>query len=225
MGRIGRLAVAAEVLQKPFDDRWFLDTGNDLELPAAAPADLDVDGEDALEALGPGQRPLPVGSQWLAGLHRLAGSSHARFGHDPGPVRARRREHTVIPRQMGTGFLHQRDESGDEVFRLKDHVRGAVPIRRLQCQAYEPALGQRQPFSRDRGSCDIARQVLELLALRGLRGDPRVQRDKIAGSEFGQPKAGPKGAGQDARSNPELSATSLVAGTGTNRKRPSPSRR
>ena len=36
------------------------------------------------------------------------------------------------------------------------------------------------------------------------RGEPRnkvFRLDKIAGSDFGQPKAGPKGGGQDARSN------------------------
>jgi hypothetical protein len=35
MGRIGRLAVAAEVLENPFDDGWILDAGNDLELAGA----------------------------------------------------------------------------------------------------------------------------------------------------------------------------------------------
>ena len=62
---------------------------------------------------------------------------------DPCPVAARRCEHAVVPRQMGTGFWHQRDEARNKVLGL----------------------------------------------------------DKIAGSDFGQPKAGPKGGGQDARSN------------------------
>ena len=35
----------------------------------------------------------------------------------------------------------------------------------------------------------------------GQPGDKIQRLDKIAGSDFEQPKAGPKGAGQDARSN------------------------
>jgi len=49
---------------------------------------------------------------------------------------------------------------------------------------------------------DVTGQPLQLLALLGLGGDARMQRDKIAGSDFEQPKAGPKGEGQDARSSP-----------------------
>ena len=145
--RIGRLRITAEMFQNPIDDGWVLDAGDHLELPAAAPADLDVDRKDTFEALRPGQRPLSVAGRWLAGLDRLAGSNRARFGHDPCPLRARRRKHAVISRQMGAGFWHQRSESGHKVFGLKDHVRGAIPIRCLQCQAHEPVLGRRRRFA------------------------------------------------------------------------------
>jgi hypothetical protein len=37
--------------------------------------------------------------------------------------------------------------------------------------------------------------------------------DKIAGSDFEQPKAGPKGGGQDARSNPRRSPKAPTFGT------------
>ena len=43
MGRIGRLAVAAEVPQYPLDDGCILDARDHPQLPAAASADLDVD--------------------------------------------------------------------------------------------------------------------------------------------------------------------------------------
>jgi len=66
--RIGRLAVAAEVLENPFNDRWFLDTGDHAQPAAAAPADLDVDGKDTLEALRPGEGPLPVAGRCHAAL-------------------------------------------------------------------------------------------------------------------------------------------------------------
>jgi hypothetical protein len=97
-------------------------------------------------------------------------------GHHPGPVRARWCKHAVIPRQMGTGFWHQRGEPRDEILGLEDHMRGAVPIRRLQCTAHPPALGQRQPLGGDRRGLEtLARQVLELVPLRGLRRNTRVQ--------------------------------------------------
>jgi len=93
--RIRRLAVAAEVLEYPVNDRGFLNAGNDLELPAAAPSDLDVDRKNPLQTLCPGQTPLPVDGRWLARLQRLIGRSSARSRHDARPVRARRREHAV----------------------------------------------------------------------------------------------------------------------------------
>jgi hypothetical protein len=47
MGWIGRLTGAAKVRQYPLDDGRILDARDHLELPAAAPADLDVDGKGA----------------------------------------------------------------------------------------------------------------------------------------------------------------------------------
>jgi hypothetical protein len=52
MGRIGRRYIASEVLQYPLDDGWILDARNHPQLPAAASADLDVDREHPLQALG-----------------------------------------------------------------------------------------------------------------------------------------------------------------------------
>ncbi len=63
----------------------------------------------------------------------------------------RSRKHAVIPSQVGAGLWHQRGEPRDEVLGFEDYVRGAVPIRRLQCTAHMPALGQRQPLGGDRG--------------------------------------------------------------------------
>lgn len=111
MRRIDGLCVPAEVLKNPLDHRRILDAGDDPQPPAAAPAELDVDGEHPLEALRPGQSPLSVGGQWLAARLSLVGGGGASAGHDPGPIRARRREHAVIPRQVGAGFWHQRIEN------------------------------------------------------------------------------------------------------------------
>ena len=53
--RIGRLCIAAEVPENPFDDGRILNARDHLKLPAAAPADLNIDGKDTLEALRPGK--------------------------------------------------------------------------------------------------------------------------------------------------------------------------
>ena len=74
MRRIDRLAVAAEVLENPLYHRRILDAGDDPQPPAAAPADLNINGKDSLEALRPGQRPLPIGGRCLAAFLRLFGS-------------------------------------------------------------------------------------------------------------------------------------------------------
>jgi hypothetical protein len=64
---IGRLAVAAEVLQYLLNDVRILDTGGHPQLPAAAPADLDVNGSISLTSaecgtidVAVGIKPLPV---------------------------------------------------------------------------------------------------------------------------------------------------------------------
>jgi len=64
--RIDGRCIPAEVLKNPRDHRRILDAGDDPQLPAVASADLGVDGEHPLEALRPGQEPLPGGGRWLA---------------------------------------------------------------------------------------------------------------------------------------------------------------
>jgi hypothetical protein len=60
MRRVDRSAVATQVLKNPLNDLRVLDAGDHPQSPAAAPAYLDIDGKDALEALRPGQGVLPV---------------------------------------------------------------------------------------------------------------------------------------------------------------------
>jgi len=173
MCRIDRLTVATEVDENTLNDCRRLDARDNAQPPAAVSAGLDVYGEHPLEALRPGHCPLRVDGRWLV---VLAASGGACLRHDPRPVRARRRKHTVVPRQVRAGFWHQRGESGDKVFGLEDHVGGAVTIRRLQRIANVPAPGQRQPAGGDRRSCDVTCEALELVALRGLRRQTGVQR-------------------------------------------------
>jgi hypothetical protein len=50
IGWIKRVCIASEVLENPFDDGRILNARDHLKLPAAAPADLNVDGKDTFEA-------------------------------------------------------------------------------------------------------------------------------------------------------------------------------
>ena len=64
-----------------------------------------------------------------------------------------RRKHAVKSRQIHARLRHRGDQSGDEVERLKDHMRGAIPIRRLQLVTDVAIRCQRQtllPNSRSR---------------------------------------------------------------------------
>ena len=99
---------------------------------------------------------------------------------------------------------------------LEDDVSRAITIRSFQFMANHALFGQRQAlFGNDRPG-DVAAQPFQLVAqgtfsiatrshlvtLIGFGRHTGVQGDKIAGSDFEQLKAGPKGGGQDARSNP-----------------------
>jgi len=50
--RIGRLCIAAEVPENPFDDGRILNARDHLKLPAAAPADLNVGRSSVCLLLG-----------------------------------------------------------------------------------------------------------------------------------------------------------------------------
>jgi len=107
--------IAAEVLKNPLNHGRILDAGDHPQLPATAPTDLDVDRVYAFEPLRPGEAPSPIAGRCLTALVVVASSSDPGLGHDPGPIRTRRRKHTVIADQVRVGLWHQRGEPGDEV--------------------------------------------------------------------------------------------------------------
>jgi hypothetical protein len=157
---------------------------------------------------------MPIDGRWLTGLHG-PGSSRARPGHHPGPIRTRRREHAVITGKFARGFGTSATSlaiksSGSKITCVVPSRYGVFSARRTR----PPSVSDSCPVATG-GPGNVARQVFELVPLVGFRRNARVQRDKIAGSDFAQPKAGPKGAGQDARSNPELSATSRRGSSGS----------
>jgi len=66
------------------------------------------------------------------------------WGRDQRPVLAVRRKHPMEAGQVDSGLGHQAHQSGDQVQRLKDHMGGAVPVRRLQPVTDVAIGGQRQ---------------------------------------------------------------------------------
>ena len=52
-------------------------------------------------------------------------------GHQ-GTMFAIGREHTMEPGKVDSGPGHQRGQAGNEIQRLEHHMRGAIPVRRLQ---------------------------------------------------------------------------------------------
>jgi len=59
-----------QVRQSIRDDFGLLDGADDRKLPAAASAGLDIDPEDALQALCPGHRDVPRSDRLVSGMIR-----------------------------------------------------------------------------------------------------------------------------------------------------------
>jgi len=73
------LALALQVREDPFDQRRLLDARDDLELPAAAPAGLDLAREHALQPLRPAHRDvLRHGLLGTGGVPRAAAGRRDR---------------------------------------------------------------------------------------------------------------------------------------------------
>jgi len=114
--------------------------------------------EDALQALRPGHRPAALRGR--PDVDHLDAAPPPRR-HDPCPPGTVRREHAVVARQVHARCRHQGRETGDEVQRLEDDVRRAVPVRRLQGVAH-PALGREgQPALGQGWPGDVAAQALQ----------------------------------------------------------------
>ena len=77
-----------------------------------AAAGLDLDGEDAIEALRPAQGPMPVGDRRLG---PIGGAGGAGFRNDSSAIGARRREDAVIAGQVRAGLRDQGGQSRDKV--------------------------------------------------------------------------------------------------------------
>ena len=60
-------------------------------------------------------------------------NAFAAFGwRDQSSPSVVRREHSMIPGEVDARFWHECRQSCDEIHRLECHLRGAIPVRRLQ---------------------------------------------------------------------------------------------
>ncbi|MFT7460892.1 MAG: hypothetical protein ACI909_003582 [Planctomycetota bacterium] len=122
-------------------------------------------------------------------------------------------KHTVIARQVDAGSGYQCREFGHEVQGFEDDVGGAVSVRCLELVTYVATRGERQPFFRHGGPGNVSAQSFQLVALMSLGRHACMQTDKIVRNDFEQPKAGPQGVGQDARSKPATLPTASPPGS------------
>ena len=105
-------------------------------------------------------------------------------------VFAVRGEYTVKTCQIDSGLGHQCGQLGNKIHRLKDHVGGAIAIRRFQLISNLALIRQRQPLFGYGRTGNVTAQALQfvpqgslssrtgphLLALIGLGRYPRMQR-------------------------------------------------
>ncbi len=158
-----RRAGAFEVLENLADQLRVLNTGDDLQRPAAVLAGLDVDVEDALQALRPTHGHVPRGCPRLFLRRAVCATELGR--HDPRSQAMIRRKHPVVTRQVHSRTRHQSGQSRQKIQRLEYHVRRAIAVRGLQRVANGPLRGARQALDRHRRARNVAAQPLELLAL------------------------------------------------------------
>lgn len=132
-----------KVREDLLNHHWVFDAGDDPDRPAAGTASLDVDIENSLEPLCPCHRRSPFGGRWrFIGYPGLVAPAPLCRRHQ-GPVLAVRRKYPMKPGKVDSWPGHQRGQAGNEIQRLKDHVRGAIPVRCLQLVAHVAVWRQR----------------------------------------------------------------------------------
>ncbi len=141
------------------NDIWIFDAGDDVQRATALGAGLDVDGEDAFQALHPSQGGKGLVRRFVA---RFA------FWHDGLTMLAIRREHAVEPGEVQSRTRNQSRQAGDQLVWVEHDVGRAVAKRLLEpIDDLSPIIG-REPLAGDGGPCDGATELLELVALVGL---------------------------------------------------------
>jgi len=150
-----------------------------LALPAAARAGVDLNTQDALEALRPAHRHVARSDRLVSGLIRtLPFATHApmRRRHQ-GAQLAVRRKYPVVSRQVHPRWRHPCGQAGHQIQRLQHDVCRAIAIRSLQWVAHRARCTQRQSFLGHRRPAHVAAQPFELGALMGRDVEAGVRRE------------------------------------------------
>ena len=128
----GVVFLALKMSQDPVDGVLLLDASDDFDRPTAATANLNVDIEHALESLGPSHSSMALGRcpyfRICARLKCLATSGRSDF---PAPAVIWGKD-AVVAGEVDAGLRHQGSQTCDEIHRLECHLRGAIPVGRLQ---------------------------------------------------------------------------------------------
>ena len=118
--------------QDPVDNVLVLNTTDDPDRASTASTDLDVDIEYSLESLGPSHSSMALGRcpyfRICARLKCLATSGRSDF---PAPAVIWGKD-AVVAGEVDAGLRHQGSQTCDEIHRLECHLRGAIPVGRLQ---------------------------------------------------------------------------------------------
>ena len=128
----GVVFLALKMSQDPVDNVLVLNTTDDPDRASTASTDLDVDIEYSLESLGPSHSSMALGRcpyfRICARLKCLATSGRSDF---PAPAVIWGKD-AVVAGEVDAGLRHQGSQTCDEIHRLECHLRGAIPVGRLQ---------------------------------------------------------------------------------------------
>ena len=107
--------------------------GDDLHSTTAVLTSLDIDPEDPFEALYPRHGDVLFGFGSVLFRDALLASSGRGDLRPPSAVGG---EDAMETGEISARPWHQCRQSGNEIQWLEDHMRGAIPIGRLQCVTY-----------------------------------------------------------------------------------------
>jgi len=128
---------------------------------------LDINVEHTLQALRPGDRCVALGGRWRLVRYLRLVSLASLCGRHPCPVFIVGRKHAVKACEADSWRWRQCGEAGDKIQWLEDHMRGAIPVRRLQLVANVAIGRERQPRCRHRWTAGVAAQTFQLVAFMG----------------------------------------------------------
>ena len=143
--------------------------GEDAHAAATGVANQDIDGEHALEQVGPGE---PTASRGVS----LIGSGSV---HDRGAEMVMGREHAVVASEMTARWWDQVAQAAGEIDRRERELGATVAQGTLEGEDDPTGWIEREPSVGDRGARAITAQALEAVAIVGVDKTTGVERVAI----------------------------------------------